>query len=198
MISPHSDTDKTFMPYYSGLQLNGEKVYKGYVDPVNMRLTVTGAMEIFDGSDDEGWSVQASAAHYNVYTDLLNGIIDYNKTLLEGISSVYRVTTEDATWNETTGLGIASNGNIRIYDPRFNTSDITLWTNYLSNNPLQLCYELAAPRTYGINNTELKSLLGVNNISADTGEIAVTFRRDANLVINSLIARIEALEGGNA
>lgn len=75
---------------------------------------------------------------------------------------------------------------------------ISDWTTYLASNNLQVCYELADPMTYGINNTELKSLLGVNNISADTGEIAVTFRKNANLVINSLIARIEALEGGNS
>lgn len=38
---------------------------------------------------------------------------------------------------------------------------------------VQLVYELATPQTYQLTPTEVKSLLGVNNIWADTGEVDV-------------------------
>ena len=40
-------------------------------------------------------------------------------------------------------------------------------------NGVQLVYELATPQTYQLTPTEVKSLLGVNNIFADTGEVDV-------------------------
>jgi hypothetical protein len=199
MISPRSDTDKTFMPYYNGLQFSGERVYKGYVDPVNMKLTVAGAMEIFDGSNDEGWvgrnndkSRSTSKLQGTIKNASSDGVaVDFIK------SNMFTKSTADDAWiGSPNTIGVGSDG--LIYMSTGETMSISDWTTYLASNNLQVCYELAVPVTYGINYTELKSLLGVNNISADTGQIAVTFRKDANLVINSLIARIEALEGGNA
>ena len=37
----------------------------------------------------------------------------------------------------------------------------------------EVCYKLATPQTYQLTPTEVKSLLGVNNIFADTGEVDV-------------------------
>ena len=60
----------------------------------------------------------------------------------------------------------------------------------------KLVYELATPITYQLTPLEVKSLLGVNNIWADTGDInECVYRRDATTIINELIARIETLEG---
>ena len=50
------------------------------------------------------------------------------------------------------------------------------WKTYLSNNPLQLVYELATPITYQLNPTAIKSLLGNNNVFADTnGDIDLEY-----------------------
>lgn len=63
----------------------------------------------------------------------------------------------------------------------------------------KLAYELATPVTYQLTPTEIRSLLGVNNVWADCGSITeLKYTRDLNLCINDIIARIEALEGANS
>jgi hypothetical protein len=59
---------------------------------------------------------------------------------------------------------------------------------------LQVKYELEPPITYHLTPTQVKSLLGSNNAWCNTGNVNVKFNKDATTVINSLIARIEALE----
>lgn len=62
----------------------------------------------------------------------------------------------------------------------------------------QLVYKLATPVTYQLTPTEIRSLLGTNNIWADCGAITeLKYTRDLNLCINDIIARIEALEGAS-
>ena len=40
-----------------------------------------------------------------------------------------------------------------------------------AGTPIQICYELATPITYQLTPTQVKSLLGTNNVWADTGDI---------------------------
>lgn len=49
------------------------------------------------------------------------------------------------------------------------------FAEWLSNNPTQLCYELAEPIHYPLTPTEIKTLLGTNNIWADTGDVSVEY-----------------------
>ena len=42
---------------------------------------------------------------------------------------------------------------------------------YLSNNPLWLCYQVATPTTVQLTPTEVRTLLGNNNIFADMGDV---------------------------
>lgn len=66
---------------------------------------------------------------------------------------------------------------------------------FLQSNNLQFVYELATPITIQLTPTQVKSLLGVNNVWADTGDVLdAEYIRDMTTIINSLIARIEALE----
>ena len=51
-----------------------------------------------------------------------------------------------------------------------------------------LVYELATPQTYQLTPTEVKALLGNNNIFADTGDTTVTYRADIKLYIERLTA----------
>lgn len=51
-----------------------------------------------------------------------------------------------------------------------------------------LAYELASPITYTLTPTEIKSLLGDNNVWADAGDIEVTYRADIQKYIQRKIA----------
>ena len=48
---------------------------------------------------------------------------------------------------------------------------------------VQLVYKLATPQTYQLTPTEVKTLLGVNNIFANTGDTEIEYRADPDLYI---------------
>jgi hypothetical protein len=52
----------------------------------------------------------------------------------------------------------------------------------------EVCYTLAEPITYQLTPTEIKSMLGSNNIYTDTGRTAVTYHADTMMYINRKIA----------
>jgi hypothetical protein len=58
-------------------------------------------------------------------------------------------------------------------------------------NGVQLVYELATPQTYNLTPTEVKTLLGINNIFADCGDADVEYVRDATSIINYILSKIE-------
>ena len=65
-----------------------------------------------------------------------------------------------------------------------------------SVNGVKLVYEVieSAYTTYQLTPTQVSSILGTNNIWADSGDSDVVYIRDLNICINDLINRIEALE----
>lgn len=50
-----------------------------------------------------------------------------------------------------------------------------------------LVYELATPQTYQLTPTEVNTLLGENNVWADSGDVEVVYVRDLNITINNLL-----------
>ena len=56
---------------------------------------------------------------------------------------------------------------------------------YLNEHPLQAVYKIA-PQTYQLTPQEVRTLLGTNNIWADTGDTSVTYKADTKLYIEQL------------
>ena len=56
----------------------------------------------------------------------------------------------------------------------------------------QVVYQLAASTTYNLTPTEVKSLLGINNVWSDVGDVEVEYRADTKLYINKKIAEVTA------
>jgi hypothetical protein len=54
-------------------------------------------------------------------------------------------------------------------------------------------YELATPTTFATTPTEVRTLLGTNNVWSDAGDVAVTYRKDPTLAQEELQAQLEAL-----
>ena len=96
----------------------------------------------------------------------------------------------------STGLAISSTSNgFYLYDPNLAELTEAQMETYLTNNPLQVLYPLETPQTYQLTPTQVKSLLGVNNIWADTGNILnAEYVRDTTTIINQILARLDALE----
>lgn len=53
---------------------------------------------------------------------------------------------------------------------------------------MQVCYPMATPLYYQLTPQEIKTLLGQNSISADTGSVSVTYRADIGLYVAKKIA----------
>lgn len=63
------------------------------------------------------------------------------------------------------------------------------------NAGIKLVYEMYEPLTYQLDPIEVSTLLGVNNIYADTGDTEVTYRADPTLIYNKLTAAIISSSG---
>ncbi|MBR2160365.1 MAG: hypothetical protein IJ938_03525 [Clostridia bacterium] len=161
--------------------------YGGKLDVVSGVLTVDRVMVTYDGSSDENW-LSYAYGYYIYCEDMKSG------TDLDGLCNML---TQQSSINRL-GFKLGSNNKyiyINQVQNEWGISNVSELRSFLSEKNLQIVYPLATPQTIQLTSTEIKSLLGVNNIFADTGEIDIIYKKDANIVINSLIARIEALEG---
>ena len=97
-----------------------------------------------------------------------------------------------------THANIASYDGETINEPWISSMDVYV-AGTTPTTGAQVVYPLTTPVTYQLTPTEIRSLLGVNNVWADCGAITeLKYTRDLNLCINDIIARIEALEGANS
>ena len=83
-------------------------------------------------------------------------------------------------WNSTNALNLACR------DDRF--TDAAAFKTAM--NGVQLVYELATPITYQLTPQEVATLLGHNNIWADTGDTAVKYTADTKLYIDKKLAEL--------
>lgn len=66
-------------------------------------------------------------------------------------------------------------------------------SNTAADTVMQFSYTLETPVTYQLTPTEVNTLLGVNNIWADTGDTEVEYRADTKLYINKMIGDAETI-----
>jgi len=57
----------------------------------------------------------------------------------------------------------------------------------------QVVYQLSTPITYTLTPQEIRTLLGENNLWADTGDTTVEYRADTKLYIDKKFAELQAL-----
>ena len=64
---------------------------------------------------------------------------------------------------------------------------------WLANNSYHFFYYLATPFTVQLAPQQIKTLLGQNNIWADTGDVSVDYRADTKMYIDKKFAELQAL-----
>ena len=172
-------------------------VYGGTLDVLSGLLTVDRWYAVFDGSSDENWTQGAGAPLYMIYIDGITYVGGTKNSFTNRFKSINNTTAWGTILSESNVCCITKDGN----NPRFAVSKLDISTvadfkTWLSSNNLQICYKLATPQTYQLTPTQVKSLLGVNNIWADTGNILnAEYVRDTTTIINQILARLDALEG---
>ena len=165
----NSEIATTFEPFGTTVLINlGGTYYGGSVDAVTGKIPLTHKLVTYNGS--EQWSDYSTGnGYYRNITDMKSG------TSLEGLSDWLPYYTNTSTL----GFRLGVNNN-RIYIYQANTltgvSDVATWKTYLSNNPLQAVYPLATPIVvYASNTAEIPTIVGDNQVFADTGDVAVKY-----------------------
>lgn len=158
----------------------GQTVYGGTLDVVSGVLTVD--KKIIDGGTVQWNRLEDGKFYSATITDAKAGRLDYGYDLV--ICSIYK-TVNMASLASIPNCSISmDNGkHIQISDDRF--TDKPSFETAMSG--VQFVYDLATPLTIQLTAHEIRSLLGSNNVWADTGDTEVTYRADPTLFIQRKI-----------
>lgn len=143
-------------------------VYGGTIDVVSGELVVDRAMV------DMGtlsWNYSNTTERFQASLPNRYGGADRVQLLCSNYKANANVYSDS---NRT--VGICCNG-ISVFVRDFDYTDAATFKSAMSG--VQLVYELATPQTYQLTPTEVKSLLGQNNVWADTGDVELTYSTNA-------------------
>ena len=147
----------------------GQTVYSGVYDKSG-RLTITwGAVDL--GALE--WFYNSGLQIFYTYIDLTNNVPIKANGLENVKCSIYQPTTHEYTEmldGEMRGTDDSAGFNIK--DLRY--SDTATFKTAMSG--LILAYELATPIVIDVSELSVDTIVGVNNVFADTGEVAVEYR----------------------
>lgn len=149
-------------------------VYGGWVDLITGEVAEKYTKYTLNGTET-GWSLDGSGdIRRRVYIDTLNL---NNVAKQKGIvySNYCKTTSSTNNWYVwiSTG-GTLTSCHILFYVPA-TIDTIDKWVDYLSENPLSICYELATPRTYSLTPTTLQTFLGQNNVWSNADYVEVEY-----------------------
>lgn len=161
----------------------GRTVYGGTLDVVTGVLTVDRAMV------DLGtlrWSKKTDGVFYS--WDLQNLVKATTSAFIiaNGVCSALQMGSYDAVYNNATldnGISVGTESQLGAHCSNY--TDAADFKTAMSG--VQLVYELAQPQTYTLTGQEISTLLGENNVWADSGDVEVVYVRDLNLAINNLL-----------
>jgi hypothetical protein len=173
----------TIKPTYTGYSLNTSPYWEntkyikfrlGDTDQSSLRvqLEVGSTATDYEPYQANTYNIEFPSEAGTVYggtLDVTNGVL----TVTDGYIASYNGETLPSTW--ISSMDVYAEG----------TTPTT---------GAEVVYKLATPQTYNVTPTEIKTLLGINNIFADCGDADVEYVRDATLIINKLL---ELASGNN-
>ena len=166
----------------------GQTVYGGVLDVVSGKLTIIKNGVVYNGS--ESWGFTASSGRNRVNISL-SGAPQGSYNL--DIKGNYIKASSEASSLPLEWQGNINNlGALLIGVPTSITSADS-WKSYLASNPLTVVYPLATPTEIQLTPTQVKTLLGNNNIWANSGTVEVEYRADTTLAYNELLSLIASL-----
>lgn len=160
-------------------------VYGGTLDVTSGVLTVDRTSV---GMNMLTWYHASGSGYDYMYTSISTAHTVDNADV-NMMSSIYAVVPFSERGTHTTPILTFDSANHILQARNTGYSDASAFTTSLSE--AQLVYELATPQTYQLTPTEVTTLLGLNNIWADTGDVEVDYRADTKLYIENLTAPTE-------
>ena len=172
----------------------GRTVYGGEAEIVGGSLT--DKMRMVD-LGTLNWQYNGSSPYKWFYTSSLASTIKpiaTNADKANILSPIYEVTTRVAVGADESkdyAIWVDREKFIGVRDSRYTSASD--FKSAMSG--VQLVYELAQPQTYTLTGQEISTLLGDNNVWADSGDVEITYRRDISIVLENLE---NALSGSNS
>ena len=162
-------------------------VYGGTLDVTTGKLTVDRAMVTFNGTENWQKDNYIYLMGYKGRT-AVNGACSHFPYVTANIYSSNGIAISD--WALIVGAAVAQS-----YTP-------AEWKAFLSeqaanNTPVTVVYGISTPIVYDLTPTEVRTLLGTNNIWADTGDSSVHYRADTALYVDKKIAAIPSVPAWN-
>jgi len=143
---------------------------------------------IADGGD-LNWVATTAGGNPGFRTDSLISVIkSYGYVRADNIICSDYKTATTAENHSVFVYGLLAHGEIYVMDDGYN--DATAFKTAMSG--VKFVYELATPVTYTLTAPQVKTLLGTNNIWADTGDTEVTYCADTKLYIDRKITEAVA------
>jgi len=181
------DTDPTVSNVYT-IDLDGTR-YGGKLDVVSGVLTVDrvgvdlGSLNWLYSDSRKAFNMEIPEITSEVYSIMASCYAYYGT-----------ITSASQMIDIPTGNLVRQIGNKQIFLKDNRYTDVTALKEAVSGQIM--VYPLATPTTIQLTPTAVKSLLGSNNVWADTGDVnKCVYRRDMSSTIDDIIARLEALEG---
>lgn len=173
-------TDQDYHPY-SGQSINialGQTVYGGTLDVVSGELVIDRAMVDLGSLN---WQLSAAGTDHERFTYA-------DSTLLKGsvcLCDRLQTTAYSDMYNHIIDNSIAVHPNSQQVEAYVSAyTDVNSFRTAMSGS--QFCYGLATPLTIQLAPHEVNTLLGSNNVWADTGDSTVEYRADPTLYISRL------------
>ena len=164
MTMYHSGADTSDPTTYPITWQSAGTVYGGTYDPLTGKLRVT-HQQIIAG--DYTWNKSGSVYYYhpyNLYTEVIPETPTGRKPI---VCSHLGYNDSSAATPATIGYGgINNNGNLTILESTYLELDLS---------EVQIVYPLATPIEYTLTPQQISSLVGENNVWADTGDVDVTY-----------------------
>lgn len=192
MIRLSSDTVTDYTPYVTPTTAtisfgSAGTVYGGEVDLTNGTLIV-----------DRGYLQPTTVVDVATSGDKVYWIVANNLTSINGVNGLMSSHFEAAS-----GLGeghcyITANGVVLVAVPTDQTLNTTTLANaWLSTNQPQFVYPLSTPQTYQLTPAQLRSLVGTNNLTSNTGDtVEVEYITNETIAwILDLIIQSEEIDG---
>jgi len=181
-VSPTADSEDAMM--YNVSLASAGTVYGGTFDVISGALTVDRAIKTFNGS--ESWYLSNGGMRCQTPMPSDAKPNSANTNLVGAISNEFVEIIPDRTWDGASGAGfcVDTERQLNVCQTGQKTMTVDSWKSWLASHNMQIVYPLATPITYSLTPTEVKSLLGVNNIWSDAGDVEIEYKADTKLYID--------------
>lgn len=163
-----------------------QTVYGGTLDVVSGVLTVDRAMVDLGSLT---WSKRVSGVFYTwSLQNLVKAVSNNSQTANTKCSALKLGSYSDVYNNATLDYAISVGADSQLGAHCSAYAEAADFKSAMSG--VQLVYELATPQTYQLTPTQIDSLLGLNNVWADSGDVTVEYIADTKLYIQKVMGAI--------